>query len=147
MVTDVRGEAVATGATDAEGGFSFSGVVAGTYTLTVSGAAYRPAAVPIEVLGTGQTRQDVVLPPGARVRGTVRVRDGVPLADARVTLLDAAGNVVGMVTTGEDGEYAFTDLTGGRYTVVATGYPPVANSLNLDGQGDEPYDVWLGHPE
>ncbi|WP_220501350.1 MFS transporter [Microbispora sp. H10670] len=147
VVTDVRGEVVATGATDAEGGFSFSGVVAGTYTLTVSGAAYRPAAVPIEVLGTGQTRQDVVLLPGARVRGTVRVRDGVPLADARVTLLDAAGNVVSVVTTGEDGEYAFTDLTGGRYTVVATGYPPVANSLNLDGQGDEPYDVWLGHPE
>ncbi|MEU7940574.1 MFS transporter [Microbispora bryophytorum] len=145
VVTDVRGEVVATSSTDAEGGFSFSGVVAGTYTLTVSGAAYRPAAVPIEVLGTGQTRHDVVLLPGARVQGTVRVKDGVPLADARVTLLDAAGNVVGGVTTGEDGEYAFTDLTGGQYTIVASGYPPVASTLNLDGQGDEPYDVWLGH--
>nr|WP_259404843.1 MFS transporter [Microbispora sp. H10830] len=145
VVTDVRGEVVATSSTDAEGGFSFSGIVAGTYTLTVSGAAYRPAAVPIEVLGTGQTRHDVVLLPGARVRGTVRVKDGVPLADARVTLLDAAGNVVGVATTGEDGEYAFTDLTGGQYTIVASGYPPVASTLNLGGQGDEPYDVWLGH--
>ncbi|MGI5161700.1 MFS transporter [Microbispora sp. CA-102843] len=145
VVTDVRGEVVATSSTDPEGGFSFSGIVAGTYTLTVSGPAYRPAAVPIEVLGTGQTRHDVVLLPGARVRGTVRVKDGVPLADARVTLLDAAGNVVGAATTGEDGEYAFTDLTGGQYTIVASGYPPVANTLNLGGQGDEPYDVWLGH--
>ncbi|MEN3534823.1 MFS transporter [Microbispora sp. ZYX-F-249] len=145
VVTDVRGEVVATSATDAEGGFAFSGIVAGTYTLTVSGAAYRPAAVPIEVLGTGQTRHDVVLLPGARVRGTVRVKDGVPLADARVTLLDAAGNVVGVATTAEDGEYAFTDLTGGQYTIVASGYPPVASTLNLGGQGDEPYDVWLGH--
>ncbi|MGW5261800.1 MFS transporter [Microbispora sp. NPDC004025] len=145
VVTDVRGEVVATSATDAEGGFTFSGIVAGTYTLTVSGAAYRPAAVPVEVLGTGQTRHDVVLLPGARVRGTVRVKDGVPLADARVTLLDAAGNVVGVATTAEDGEYAFTDLTGGQYTIVASGYPPVASTLNLGGQGDEPYDVWLGH--
>nr|WP_275414147.1 MFS transporter [Microbispora siamensis] len=145
VVTDVRGEVVASSSTDPQGGFSFSGVVAGTYTLTVSGAAYRPAAVPIEVLGTGQTRHDVVLLPGARVRGTVRVKDGVPLADARVTLLDAAGNVVGVATTGEDGEYAFTDLTGGQYTIVASGYPPVASTLNLGGQGDEPYDVWLGH--
>ncbi|WP_432929129.1 MFS transporter [Microbispora sp. CA-135349] len=145
VVTDVRGEVVATSATDAEGGFTFSGIVAGTYTLTVSGAAYRPAAVPVEVLGTGQTRHDVVLLPGARVRGTVRVKDGVPLADARVTLLDAAGNVVGVVTTGEDGEYAFTDLTGGQYTIVASGYAPVASTLNLGGQGDEPHDMWLGH--
>ncbi|MEV4459987.1 MFS transporter [Microbispora sp. NPDC049633] len=145
VVTDVRGEVVATSATDAEGGFTFTGIVAGTYTLTVSGAAYRPAAVPVEVLGTGQTRHDVVLLPGARVRGTVRVKDGVPLADARVTLLDAAGNVVGVATTAEDGEYAFTDLTGGQYTIVASGYPPVASTLNLGGQGDEPYDVWLGH--
>ncbi|MEU7694331.1 MFS transporter [Microbispora hainanensis] len=145
VVTDVRGEVVASSATDAQGGFSFSGIVAGTYTLTVSGAAYRPSAVPIEVLGTGQTRHDVVLLPGARVRGTVRVKDGVPLADARVTLLDAAGNVVGVATTGEDGEYAFTDLTGGQYTLVASGYPPVASTLNLGGEGDEPYDVWLGH--
>ncbi|WP_248959708.1 hypothetical protein [Sphaerisporangium perillae] len=31
-----------------------------------------------------------------------------------MTLLDAAGNVVGATTTGEDGAYAFADLTGGQ---------------------------------
>ncbi|RCG31874.1 MFS transporter [Sphaerisporangium album] len=146
VVTDVRGEVVSTGMTDAAGAFGFAGIVAGAYTLTVSAAGHRPAAVPVEV-GTGQTRQDVELLAAAQVRGTVRVKDGGPLADARVTLLDGAGNVVGSSTTGLDGEYAFADLTGGQYTVIASGYPPVASTLNLSGQGDEAYDLVLGHPE
>ncbi|WP_204358505.1 MFS transporter [Streptosporangium sp. 'caverna'] len=147
IVTDVRGEVVTTGMTGADGVFAFGGVVAGTYTLAVSAEAHRPAAVPVEV-GTGQTTQNIELLPGARVRGTVRVKNGDgPLADARVTLLDAAGNVVGTATTGEDGEYAFADLTGGQYTIIATGYPPVASTLNLTGQGDDGHDLWLGHPE
>lgn len=41
---------------------------------------------------------------------------GQPLNDARVTLIDTAGNVVTTATTGEDGGYAFTDLDGGEYT-------------------------------
>jgi hypothetical protein len=144
-VTDVRGEVVATGRTDADGGFAFAAVTAGAYTLAVSAAAHRPSAVPVEV-GSGQTRQDVELLPGVRVRGTVRAEGRGPLADARLTLLDAAGNVVGVATTGPDGEYAFADLTGGQYTVIATGYPPVASAVNLVGQGDDAHDVWLGHP-
>ncbi|MDP9848378.1 MFS transporter [Streptosporangium lutulentum] len=147
IVTDVRGEVVTTGVTGVNGAFAFSGVVAGTYTLAVSAGAHRPAAVPVEV-GTGQTTQDVELLPGARIRGTIRVKNGDgPLADARVTLLDAAGNVVGTATTGTDGEYAFADLTGGQYTVIATGYPPVASTLSLTGQGDDGQDLWLGHSE
>ncbi|GAA3793579.1 MFS transporter [Sphaerisporangium flaviroseum] len=146
IVTDARGEVVTTGVTGADGTFGFAGVVAGGYTLAVSAAGHRPAAVPVEV-GTGQTRQDVELLPGVRLRGTVRVREGGPLTDARVTLLDAAGNVVGSATTGEDGEYAFADLTGGRYTVIATGYPPVATALNLTGQSEDAHDLWLGHSE
>ncbi|GGK78959.1 MFS transporter [Sphaerisporangium melleum] len=147
VVADVRGEVVTTGVTGQDGGFGFTGVVAGDYTLAVSAEGYRPAAVPVAV-GTGLTTQDVVLLNGARVRGTVRVKGGDrPLADARVTLVDAAGNVVGSATTGEDGEYAFADLTGGQYTVIATGYPPVASTVNLTGQGDDAHDVWLGHPE
>jgi EmrB/QacA subfamily drug resistance transporter len=150
VVTDVRGEVVTTGTSAADGVFGFAGVVAGTYTLAVSADGHRPTAVPV-VVATGQTKADVELSPGVRVRGTVRVKDGGPLAGARVTLLDAAGNVVGSAITGEDGEYAFADLTGGQYTVIASGYPPVASALNLSAQGpaqdDDAYDVWLGHAE
>ncbi|MFI7132304.1 collagen binding domain-containing protein [Nonomuraea sp. NPDC050153] len=146
VLTDVRGEVVTTGATDADGAYGLSGVVPGGYTLAVSADSFRPAAVPVEVVGTVLTRQDVELRPGARIRGTVRVRDGGPLNDARVTLLDAAGNVVGTTTTGEDGAYAFADLTGGQYTVIATGYPPVADTVSIDGRDDD-RDLWLAHAE
>ncbi|MCW2912889.1 MAG: transporter [Actinomycetia bacterium] len=145
VVTDVRGEVVSTGTTDTAGGFAFTAVTAGTYTLAVSAAAHRPAAMLVEV-GSGQTRQEIELLPGVRVHGTVRAEGHGPVPDARVTLLDAAGNVVGLATTGLDGEYAFADLTGGQYTVMATGYPPVASGVNLTGQGDDAHDVWLGHP-
>ncbi|MDL4821222.1 carboxypeptidase-like regulatory domain-containing protein [Actinomadura sp. OS1-43] len=147
VVTDVRGEVVGTGRTDASGQYAFKDVVTGAYTLAVSAAAHRPVALPVEVAGGGQTRQDVEMPAGARVRGTVRNEDGEPVGDARVTLVDAAGNVVAMAITGPDGEYAFTDLTGGQYTVIASGYPPVATGLSLAGGGLDDHDLKLGYPD
>ncbi|GAA2216090.1 MFS transporter [Nonomuraea monospora] len=147
VLTDVRGEVLSTSTTDPDGAYSFSGMTAGHYTLAVSADTYRPTAVFVETHGTGQTRQDVELRPGTRIRGTVRVRDGVPLADARVTLLDAAGNVVGTTTTADDGAYAFADLTGGQYTLIATGYPPVADTVTINGRDDDDRDLWLAHKD
>lgn len=144
VLTDVRGEVVSTATADSGGAYAFSATVSGTYTLTVSADRYRPDVLPVEVAGTGHVTQDVELRPGARLRGTIRGRDGAPLHDARVTLLDAAGNVVGTTTTGEDGAYAFADLTGGQYTLIAAGYPPVADTLTTDGHDDD-HDLWLRH--
>ena len=50
-----------------------------------------------------ETRQDVELAGGAVLRGIVRAPGGRLVEDARVTLLDAGGNVVDSVTTGADG--------------------------------------------
>ncbi|MEU8340409.1 MFS transporter [Spirillospora sp. NPDC048832] len=147
VVTDVRGDVVGTGRTDADGRYQFKDITSGAYTLAVSAAAHRPVALPVEVVGNGQARQDVEMPPGARIRGTVRNESGDPVGDARVTLVDAAGNVVAMVITGPDGEYAFTDLTGGQYTVIASGYPPVATGLSLSGSGLDEHDLKLGYPD
>lgn len=147
VVTDVRGEVVGTGRTGAGGEYAFKDVVSGAYTLAVSAAAHRPVALPVEVVGNGQSRHDVHLPAGSRVRGTVRNEAGEPVGDARVTLVDAAGNVVAMMITGPDGEYAFTDLTGGQYTVIASGYPPVATALSLSGGGQDGHDLKLGYPD
>ncbi|CAM5638380.1 EmrB/QacA subfamily drug resistance transporter OS=Streptomyces griseomycini OX=66895 GN=FHS37_001857 PE=4 SV=1 [Streptomyces griseomycini] len=63
-----------------------------------------------------------------------------------MTLVDAAGNVIGTATTGTDRAYAFTDLDGGEYTVIATGYPPVATTLTLAGAGADGHDIELAHP-
>ncbi|GGK65894.1 MFS transporter [Streptomyces flaveus] len=145
VVTDVRGDVLATGNTGEQGEFDFAELVPGTVTVAVNAAGHRPAALPVEVGGTGVTRVEVDLTAGVRLRGTVRAPHG-PLADARVTLVDAAGNVVASATTGEDGAYAFADLDSGEYTVIATGYPPVATALTVNGRGVDDHDIELGHP-
>ncbi|MFD5472855.1 MFS transporter [Streptomyces sp. NPDC127105] len=145
IVTDVRGDLLATGTTGESGEFSFAELVPGAVTVAVNAAGYRPRALPVEVGGTGVTRVEIGLEAGAQLQGVVRAPHG-PLADARVTLVDAAGNVVGTSTTGADGAYAFTDLNGGDYTVIATGYPPVATALTVTGRGVDDHDIELAHP-
>ncbi|WP_432099772.1 MFS transporter [Streptomyces sp. WAC 04229] len=145
IVTDVRGDLLASAATGEQGEFSFAELVPGTVTVAVNAVGYRPRALPVEVGGTGVTRVEVDLQAGARVQGVVKAPHG-PLADARVTLVDAAGNVVGTATTGADGAYAFTDLDAGEYTVIATGYPPVATALTVAGPGADGHDIELAHP-
>ncbi|MEU3784877.1 MFS transporter [Streptomyces sp900129855] len=143
ILTDVRGDVLATTRTDGIGEFSVADLVPGPVTLAVSSPKHRPLALPVEIGVTGVTRVDVELRPGAQVRGTVRGA-GAPLGDARVTLVDAAGNVVATTTTGSDGAYAFTDLDGGQYTVIATGYPPRATGISLGGDVDD-HDIELAH--
>ncbi|MFE5212931.1 MFS transporter [Streptomyces sp. NPDC056600] len=144
IVTDVRGDLIATGATDGAGEFAFAAVVPGDVTVAVNAAGFRPSALPVQVATTGVTRVEAVLEAGSQLKGVVRSPYG-PLPDARVTLLDAAGNVVSTATTGEDGVYAFADLDGGDYTVIATGYPPVATTLAVR-QDVEDHVVELSHP-
>ncbi|MFE2042453.1 MFS transporter [Streptomyces sp. NPDC059477] len=145
IVTDVRGDLLATQTTGEQGEFVLAELVPGPVTVAVTAAGFRPRALPVEVGGTGVTRIEVDLDAGARVQGIVRAPHG-PLADARVTLVDAAGNVAGTATTGTDGAYAFTDLDSGEYTVIATGYPPLATSLTVSGHGADDHDISLAHP-
>ncbi|MEU6094150.1 MFS transporter [Streptomyces sp. NPDC047079] len=145
IVTDVRGDLLATATTGEQGDFSLAELVPGSVTVAVNASGFRPRALPVEVGGTGVTRIEVDLDSGAQVQGVVRAPHG-PLADARVTLVDAAGNVVGTATTGTDGAYAFTDLSSGEYTVIATGYPPVATAVNVSGRGVDDHDIELAHP-
>ncbi|MGW2205234.1 MFS transporter [Streptomyces sp. NPDC001774] len=147
VITDVRGEVLATGKSGADGGFVFAELVPGAVTVAVTAAGYRPQALPVEIGGQGTTRLDVALVAGAVVHGTVRAGlDHRPLADARVTLVDAAGNVKASATTDTEGAYAFADLDTGEYTLIATGYPPVAGRLTVTGAGADGHDIELAHP-
>ncbi|MCF1594894.1 MFS transporter [Streptomyces muensis] len=146
-LTDVHGEVVATTRSGREGGYVITELVAGEYTLAASAAAFRPAAVPVTVKAARETRQDIELAGGALLRGTVRAGGGRPVEDARVTLLDAAGNVMDTLTTGPDGTFRFVDLSTGEYTVIATGYPPVATVLQVAGGGRTERDLQLGHED
>ncbi|WP_330350629.1 MFS transporter [Streptomyces sp. NBC_00582] len=144
IVTDVRGDVLASVRTDGTGAFTVADLVPGPVTVAVGSPKHRPLALPVEIGAAGLTRVDVELRPGAQVRGTVRGA-GAPLGDARVTLVDAAGNVVASTTTGSDGAYAFSDLDGGRYTVIATGYPPRASGISLGGGDVNAHDIELAH--
>ncbi|WP_329027511.1 MULTISPECIES: MFS transporter [unclassified Streptomyces] len=147
IVTDVRGDVLATGKSAETGDFIFGELVPGAVTVAVNAAGFRPLALPVEVGGQGVTRVEVGLRAGALVQGVVRAgASRRPLPDARVTLVDAAGNVVANSTTGEDGAYAFADLDAGEYTVIATGYPPVAGALTVAGHGVDGHDIELVHP-
>ncbi|MGW5421580.1 MFS transporter [Streptomyces sp. NPDC003943] len=146
-LTDVRGEVVASTRSGREGGYVINELVVGEYTLAASAPAFRPAALPVSVQASRETRQDIELAGGAVLRGTVRAGGGRPVEDARVTLLDAAGNVVDTLTTGPDGTFRFVDLSSGEYTVIAAGYPPVATVLQVAGGGRTERDLQLGHED
>lgn len=146
-LTNVHGEVVAATRTGREGGYVITDLVAGEYTLAASAPAFRPVALPVSVQAARETRQDVELAGGAVLRGTVRANGGRPVEDARVTLLDAAGNVVDTLTTGPDGTFRFVDLASGEYTVIAAGYPPVATVLHMAGGGRTERDLQLGHED
>ncbi|USQ84297.1 MFS transporter [Streptomyces phaeoluteigriseus] len=146
-LTNVHGEVVASTRSGREGGYVIGELVAGEYTLAASAPAFRPAALPVSVQASRETRQDVELAGGAVLRGTVRATGGRPVEDARVTLLDAAGNVVDTLTTGPDGTFRFIDLSSGEYTVIAAGYPPVATVLQVAGGGRTERDLQLSHED
>ncbi|WP_225095402.1 MFS transporter [Streptomyces sp. CoH27] len=146
-LTNVHGEVVAATRSGREGGYVITELVAGEYTLAASAPAFRPAALPVTVQASRETRQDVELAGGAMLRGTVQASGGRPVEDARVTLLDAAGDVVDTLTTGADGTFRFVDLSSGEYTVIAAGYPPVATVLQVAGGGRTERDLQLGHED
>ncbi|MEV0915129.1 MFS transporter [Streptomyces sp. NPDC049967] len=146
-LTDVRGEVVSSTRSGREGGYVIAELVAGEYTLAASAPAFRPAALPVSVQAARETRQDIELAGGAVLRGVVRASGGRLVEDARVTLLDAAGNVVDTLTTGPDGAFRFVDLSTGEYTVIAAGYPPVATVLQVAGGGRTERDLQLGHED
>ncbi|WP_406442871.1 MFS transporter [Streptomyces sp. NBC_00631] len=146
-LTNVHGEVVAGVRSGREGGYVITELVAGEYTLAASAPAFRPAALPVTVQASRETRQNVELAGGAVLKGTVRAGGGRPVEDARVTLLDAAGNVVDTLTTGADGTFRFVDLSSGEYTVIAAGYPPVATVLQVAGGGRTERDLQLGHED
>ncbi|MDQ0937037.1 MFS transporter [Streptomyces turgidiscabies] len=146
-LTNVHGEVVATTRSEREGGYLITELVAGEYTLAVGAPAFRPAALPVSVRASRETRQDVELAGGTVLKGTVRAGDGRPVEDARVTLIGAAGNVMNTLTTAADGTFRFVDLASGEYTVIASGYPPVATVLQVGGAGLAERDLQLGYDD
>ncbi|MFE2374440.1 DHA2 family efflux MFS transporter permease subunit [Streptomyces sp. NPDC059398] len=147
VVTDTEGSVVDSTVSAADGGYRLPALPPGAYTLTAGAEGHQPYAALVTVAGSAPTRHDAALTAAATVRGTVHGPQGAPVEDALVTLVDAAGNVVGRHTTGPDGVYTFTGLTGVDYTVIAAGYPPAASQLTVPSDAQDGFDVLLGHSD
>ncbi len=102
--------------TAADGGYRLDGLPDGRYTLTVTAGgrigSARPVRVPRPADGaeTVPVRCDVRLAPGAEVGGVVRGSSGAPVPEARVTLVDGSGVMVGTATTDGEGRFSLADI-------------------------------------
>jgi hypothetical protein len=147
-LADMNGDVVDARQADSIGRYQFDDLGVGTYTLAATAQGCTPKALLVVITDNGTVERDVELDGGTHVRGTVWAKAGRRrLADARVTLLDRSGAVLGTTFTDANGEYAFGDLPEGEYTVIASGYPPVASSLRVTELQSVEHDVELAHPD
>lgn len=152
-LTDARGEVVRAVATDESGAYAVTDLPGGVYTLVAATGTFRPAAATVAVPDTGVASCDVVLSSDTELR--VRVHSarsseagsGVPVAGARITVLDGAGDVVGVADADDAGEHCFTGLAAGAHTVIASGDRPVTTVLRVVGGSYAHHDVRLGVEE
>ena len=141
-LTDVRGTVVAVTRSGADGGYRFSDLTEGTYTLTAAAPRLAPVAETVRIPTEGHVTHDVALATRTQLSGTVRSAGaGRPVAEALATLVSEDGHVVGSRVTGEDGSFRFDDVAHGIYTITASGYAPVASEIEI-GPG-HPSDVVL----
>ena len=146
------GNVVATTKTDADGNYSFTGLDAGTYTVKVtkageiaeltqtedpdgtkdnaSGAITLNANNPVrENVNFGYIKKHAI---SGNVyldqnRDKTKNTGDIDLSGVTVKLLDKDGNVVGTTTTDKDGNYSFTGLNDGTYTVQVDKTGPLAD--------------------
>ena len=145
-LTDGRGEVNGAFITAADGVYQFAGIGAGQYTLVASGANYRPFAVTLTIADSGVLHYDVELVSAVQLSGTARTEGDRIVPDARITVLDAEGNVAAVARTDESGGYVVPDLPAGAYTVVASGYPPATSQVELS-DGEAAHDVRLSYDQ
>jgi MFS family permease len=145
---DPAGRQLARATAHEDGSYAVVAPKRGSLILVASAPGREPQVTTLAV-GSTPVSHDLVMLTGPKtlagtVRGTVRDRDGRPLSDARVTLLDAASNVIAARSTADDGTYCFTGLSGKEYALIASGYPPVTASISLNGNSHNSFDLVLG---
>jgi hypothetical protein len=110
---------------DASGNYSFSGIPAGTYTVTGTASGYKARSYSGVIVTSGQTTtQNVELTTTGRVTGTVTGAGGAALSGATVTLQGGNLPTTDTVTTDATGSYTSNWDPIGTYTVTcsAAGY-------------------------
>jgi len=158
------GSVIATTTTDADGNYSFTRLAAGDYTVKVTKAgaiadltqtedpdATKDSTSGTVTLNAGNPVQENInfgYVKKHAISGTVyldqnrdKAKDGGDIAQSGVTvkLVDASGAVVATTTTDADGNYSFTGLNDGTYTVQVDKTGPLASTEQTEdpsGNGD-----------
>ena len=158
------GAVIATTTTDTDGNYSFTRLPAGDYTVKVTKAGAianldqteDPDATKNNASGTVTLNADNPVQENINfgyvkkhaISGNVyldqnrdKTKDGgdIPQSGITVNLVDASGTVVATTTTDADGNYSFTGLGDGTYTVQVDKTGPLASTEQTEdpsGQGD-----------
>jgi VWFA-related protein len=128
--------------TDANGNYTFSGLANGSYTITpsLSGYVFNPVSEAVTINGANIFSIDFTAaantnPPTYTISGTVTVSGGGALPGVTVTL--SGNGTSGTTFTDANGNYTFTGLTNGSYTITPsrTGYifTHASTSVTLNG--------------
>ena len=143
-LTGTQGMVMGTRRTGPDGGYAFSGLTDGEYTLAVSAGHYRTDAWTVIISDSGDTHADIGLAGDTRLVVTM---DGTgPVPGARITLLDETGAVAAAADTDQADRYVIESLAGGEYAVIISGYPPTTSALHITRRaGTVRHDIWLGH--
>ncbi|MCX5885765.1 MAG: carboxypeptidase regulatory-like domain-containing protein [Proteobacteria bacterium] len=114
----LSGDASQTTTTNALGNYTFSGLTNGTYTVTPSksGYAFDPPSRAVTISGASQTGQDFTATAAGiySISGTVTL-SGSGLSGVTMTL---SGTLSRTTSTDSSGNYSFTGLINGTYTVT-----------------------------
>ncbi|AFE03982.1 putative lipoprotein [Corallococcus coralloides DSM 2259] len=115
IAVQLVGTSHATG-TDAEGRFTLTGVITGTYTLRASRDGYAPYEQQVEVRPNAQSSVSQTLTrERGTVAGTVLLEGGVAVANIEVALVDTDFTT----QTNDQGAFALTGIPTGTYTLRA----------------------------
>ena len=142
-VLNLSGASTASTATDPSGTYAFSGLLDGSYTVTPSLAGYvfSPASIGVSVNGGDVTGQNFAstasVAPTHSISGNVTNQgSGTDLAGAVLTL---SGAGTGSTATDLSGNYAFSGLLDGSYTVTPslTGYVFSPGSIGVSVNGGD----------
>ncbi|WP_228534589.1 collagen binding domain-containing protein [Nocardia sp. BSTN01] len=141
----MSGRQIGRSLTDAEGYFELAAPEPGSYVLIASIDGRRPDASTVQ-LAHHPVPCDIVLTAMAGLAGTVsRGDDGTAIAGARVSALDARGEVLSSAATTDDGTFGLAELPEGDFTIAvsANGFHPTALPVRAGGSETPRLDVTL----
>jgi protocatechuate 3,4-dioxygenase beta subunit len=125
--------------TDADGKASFRGLGSGFTAIEVRATGFAPASAVTTIGSPGSTREmSVTLRKGAAVAGKVIDEHGAPVADAWLTIQEAASWTEGndTATSGKDGAFRLEVVAAGSYVITARHgdhAPGTSEIISVDG--------------